>query len=220
MAHMAYELSYYEHELLRVNIVAGRLSRELDKHFGDELRFLKTWIDKPKALGAILPTSSVTARKMASLIDTSLGGPVLELGPGTGVITKAILAKGVPPYNVYSVEHTDEFIPRLRRDFPDVNIIHGDAFNLDESLPDLDGQKFNAVISAIPMLNFPVHQRVALLEDLFDRLLPGRPVVQISYGPKSPVPPNWATYSVEPLDWMARNLPPARLWVYRRVHFV
>jgi phosphatidylethanolamine/phosphatidyl-N-methylethanolamine N-methyltransferase len=67
------------------------------------------------------------------------------------------------------------------------------------------------------MLNFPVEQRVELLNELFDRLNPGRPIVQISYGPVSPIPPDWQTYSVEPFDWMVRNIPPARLWVFRRI---
>ena len=186
------------------------------RHFDEELRFFKTWIDKPKALGAVLPTSSITARRMAGVIDPDSPDPVLELGPGTGVITKAILDRGVAPENLYSVEHTEAFLPELKRDFPGVNIIHGDAFNLDEALPDLKGAKFDTVISAVPLLNFSAEHRVAFLNDLFSRLNPGRPVVQISYGPMSPIPPGKGAYTVEPLDWMFRNFPPARLWVYRK----
>ena len=196
--------------------MAGKLRHKLNNQFDEEIRFFKSWIEKPKSMGAILPTSNTTAKKMAQLIDLSAGGPVLELGPGTGVITKAILAKGVLPENIYSVEHTQSFIPMLRQDFPGVNFIHGDAFDLKDAIPEMNGQKFNTVISAIPMLNFKISDRVKLLEELFDMLQPGRPVIQISYGAKSPVPPNWTTYSVEPLNWMARNIPPARLWVYRR----
>ena len=192
-------------------------ARDFARRFDDEFQFFKTWVDKPKELGAVLPTSDFTARRMASLIRPESGCPVLELGPGTGVITKAILARGVAPDKLYSVEFTENFVRKLRADFPAVNIIQGDAFQLETCLPDLGNQKFDAVISAIPMLNFPLQQRRELLNGLFDRLNPGRPVVQISYGPLSPVPPDWETYSVEPLDWIARNLPPARLWVYRRI---
>ena len=196
--------------------VRGRFSENLTKRFDSELRFFRSWIDKPKALGAVLPTSTVTARKMASLIDIESDLPVLELGPGTGVITKAILERGVAAERLFTIEYTDEFIPQLRRNFPGVNVIHGDAFRLDEQLAKWPDIIFDSVVSAIPLLNFPVAQRVRLLYQLFDRIPPGHPVVQISYGAVSPIPPNCATYSVEPLDWIMRNVPPARLWVYRR----
>ncbi len=194
-----------------------RLPKKFKHRFDEEIRFFRTWVDRPKELGAILPTSDITARKMASLITAGSRAPVLELGPGTGCITKAILARGVEPQDLYSVEFTGSFVDKLQADYPGVNIIHGDAFRLDECLPDMGRSKFDTVISAIPLLNFPKKRRVALMNGLFDRLAPGRPVVQISYGPQSPLPPDWSTYTVEPLDWIARNLPPARLWVYRRI---
>lgn len=200
--------------------MAARLARKVSKHFDDEIKFFKNWIDQPKAVGAVLPTSVGTARKMASLINTDSGNPVLELGPGTGVITKAILEKGVRADNLFSVEFSENFLPDLRRSIPGVNFLHGDAFNLDSVLPDLDGRKFDAVVSGIPLLNFTLDSRLRLLDDLLDRLNPGRPVIQFSYGPKSPIPPNWSTYTVEPLDWMVRNVPPARLWVYRRMSMI
>ena len=194
-----------------------RLARKVGKRFDEEIRFFRNWIDQPWAVGAVLPTSASTARKMASLINENSGNPVLELGPGTGVITQAILDKGIHPHNLLSVEYSQGFLPNLRSTFPEVCFYHGDAFNLNTVLPDLGGRKFDAILSGLPLLNFPVESRVQLLEDLLDRLSPGRPVVQFSYSPKSPIPPNFSTYTVEPLDWMMRNVPPARLWVYRRV---
>lgn len=195
--------------------MAIRFARTAAKHFDEEIRFFKTWIDKPKALGAVLPTSSVTARRMASVINPDSSDPVLELGPGTGTITKAILLRGVAPENLYSVEYTEDFLPQLRSDFPRVNFIHGDAFQLDTALPDMHGVKFDTIISAVPLLNFSAAHRVNYLNDLFSRLNPGRPVVQISYGPVSPIAPDRKSFTVEPLDWMFRNFPPARLWVFR-----
>lgn len=198
----------------------SKFARQVSARFDEELRFFKNWVDRPKAMGAVLPTSQTAAQKMASLIQPGPDAAVLELGPGTGVITKAILARGIKPSNLYSIEYTEDFLAHLREHFPAVNVIHGDAFALDDCLPDLGARKFDTVISAIPMLNFPVSRRRQLLNDLFDRLAPGRPVVQISYGPVSPIPPDWHTYSVEPLDWILRNIPPARLWVYRRIQAV
>ena len=195
-----------------------KLRQSLARRFDEELRFFKGWIDKPRAVGSIVPTSSVTARKMASVVDPSSGLPVLELGPGTGVITKAILQAGIKPENLWSIEYSQDFVRHLRRDFPGVNIIQGDAFDLDATLGDKRDTVFDSVISGVPLLNFPVPQRIAYVEDLLDRLPPGRPIVQITYGPVSPVPPGRGNYTVEHFDFILRNIPPSRLWIYRRAN--
>lgn len=190
--------------------------QKLTRHFDEELKFLKGWIDQPRAVGAMLPTSSVTARRMASVINPESGLPVLELGPGTGVITKAILERGVAPQDLYSIEYSADFVEHLETEFPEVNIIEGDAFDLDATLGDKRDLVFDSIVSAVPLLNFPVPNRVAYVEDLLRRIPYGRPIVQISYGPKSPVPPGRGNYTVEHHDFVFRNFPPSQLWLYRR----
>lgn len=192
------------------------LKAKFTKKFGEEIRFLKGMIDGPKKVGAILPTSAITSRRMASVIDMTSGLPVLELGPGTGVITKAILARGVLPQNLYSVEYSEDFAKLLSGKFPDVNIIHGDAFRLDETLGDDKHLTFDCVVCAIPLTLMPVAQRIALVEDLLNRIPSGRPIIQITYGPKSPVPAHKGNYEVQHYDFVMRNVPPAQLWIYRR----
>lgn len=192
------------------------LRKAFAEKFDDELKFFKGWMDKPKAVGSIVPTSSITARRMASVVDTGSGLPVLELGPGTGCITKAILARGVKPENLYSIEYSDEFVAHLERHYADVNIIQGDAFDLDNTLGDKRGMVFDSVISGVPLLNFPVAQRIRYVEDLLGRIPVGRPIVQLTYGPLSPVPPGKGDYAVEHFDFIFRNIPPTQLWIYRR----
>jgi phosphatidylethanolamine/phosphatidyl-N-methylethanolamine N-methyltransferase len=97
-----------------------------------------------------------------------------------------------------------------------VHFVNGDAFNLDETLGVLKGQKFDSVVSGIPLLNFPMQARVALLESLLDRMPAGRPVVQISYGPVSPIIARPDRYHIQHFDFIVRNIPPAQLWIYRR----
>ncbi|HEX5932866.1 MAG TPA: class I SAM-dependent methyltransferase [Pseudorhizobium sp.] len=193
-----------------------RLKERLGRKFDEEIRFFKGWIDGPKSVGAILPTSSVTARRMASVIDPASGLPVLELGPGTGIITKAILARSIRPENLVSIEYSTDFYQHLTRTIPGVNFINGDAFDLDRTLADWKDRKFDAVISAIPMLSFPMERRVALLEDLLDRMPAGRPVVQITYGPVSPIDARPDRFRIRHLDFVVRNIPPAQLWIYSR----
>jgi phosphatidylethanolamine/phosphatidyl-N-methylethanolamine N-methyltransferase len=192
------------------------LRKSLASRFDNELRFFKGWIDKPKAVGSIVPTSSVTARRMASVIDPHSGLPVLEVGPGTGVITRAILGRGVKPENLYAVEYSEDFVRHLRRHYPHVNVIQGDAFDLDKTLGDKNGLVFDSVVSGVPLLNFPVAQRISYLNSLLDRIPAGRPIVQLTYGPLSPIPAGRGDYTVEHFDFVIRNIPPTRLWIYRR----
>ncbi len=192
------------------------LRKSLATKFDDELRFFKGWIDKPKAVGSIIPTSSVTARRMASVIDPNSGLPVLEVGPGTGVITRAILARGIKPENLHAVEYSEDFVRHLKKHYPGVDVIQGDAFDLDKTLGDKRDMIFDSVVSGVPLLNFPVTQRIAYLEGLLKRIPAGRPVVQLTYGPLSPIPAGRGNYTVKHFDFVIRNIPPTRLWIYRR----
>jgi phosphatidylethanolamine/phosphatidyl-N-methylethanolamine N-methyltransferase len=192
------------------------LKKALAEKFDDELQFFKGWIDRPKTVGSIVPTSSITARKMASIVNPASGLPVLEVGPGTGVITRAILARGVKPENLYALEYSPEFVRHLRRLYPGVNVIEGDAFNLSAALGDRSDMVFDSVVSGVPLLNFPVAQRIAYVESLLDRIPAGRPIVQLTYGPLSPIPPGRGDYHVEHFHFVVRNIPPTQLWIYRR----
>jgi len=186
----------------------------LGSKIGDKLEFARGLVTKPKTLGAIAPTSARMAGKMASLIRVDSGLPVLELGPGTGVITKAILDAGVKPENIYSVEYTAGFIPGLERRYPGTNFIHGDAFNITAIAAELGIKQFDCVISALPLLNFPISQRIRLVVAALKLVEHGRPLVQFSYSPRPPVPERSRHFSVNHLGTVLRNIPPARIWTY------
>jgi phosphatidylethanolamine/phosphatidyl-N-methylethanolamine N-methyltransferase len=196
--------------------MALRLKERLGKKFDEEIRFFKGMMQGPKTVGSIVPTSSITARKMASVININSGLPVLELGPGTGAITKAILGRGVKPEKLVAIEYSTDFYEHLVRLYPGVHFINGDAFDLDKTLGALKGQIFDSVVSAVPLLNFPMQARSALLESLLDRVPAGRPVVQISYGAVSPIIARPDRYHIQHFDFIVRNIPPAQLWIYRR----
>ena len=192
------------------------LKDRIGQKFDEEIRFFKGWQNNRKAVGAIIPTSKFTARRMASVVDTTSGLPVLELGPGTGVITKAILERGVRPQDLVSVEYSRDFFEHLVTSYPGVEFKHGDAFDLDATLGHHKDQMFDSVISAVPLLSFPMAKRVALIEDLLSRIPAGRPVMQITYGPLSPVMAIPARIEIAHYDFVVRNIPPAQLWVYRK----
>jgi len=192
------------------------LKDRIGQKFDEEIRFFKGWQNNRKAVGAIIPTSKFTARRMASVVNTTSGLPVLELGPGTGVITKAILERGVRPQDLVSVEYSRDFFEHLATSYPGVEFKHGDAFDLDATLGHHKDQMFDSVISAVPLLSFPMAKRVALIEDLLSRIPAGRPVMQITYGPLSPVMAIPARIEIAHYDFVVRNIPPAQLWVYRK----
>lgn len=192
------------------------IKRKLTQKFDEDIRFLKGFIEKPRSVGTPFATSPHTGRAMAGVIEVNSGLPVLEIGPGTGTITRAILARGIAPERLYSVEYSKKFVEGLKSEFPGVNILHGDALDLDAVLANNRDLIFDCVISAIPLLNLPMAKRVSYLEDMLSRIPRGRPVIQVTYGPLSPVPAGRGNFSVERADFILRNVPPAHLWTYRR----
>ena len=194
----------------------GDFRKKFVLKYGEQLEFVKSLAAGPKTVGAIAPTSARMARKMASVINVDSGLPVLELGPGTGVITKAILEAGVKPENIVSIEYSSSFLPGLRRHYPGVNFVQGDAFKLSNIVRELGIEKFDCVISALPLLNFPITQRIRLVNSALEIIEPGRPMVQFSYSPRPPVPRRSRHFSVRHLDTVIRNIPPARIWTYQR----
>ena len=171
---------------------------------------------KSKTVGSVWPTSSHMAKRMASVINVHSGLPVLELGPGTGSITKAILQTGLLPTKLFAVEYTQEFVERLEAKFPEINVVHGDAFDLEKSLGVQNRTVFDCAISALPLLNFPLATRTSFVEDVLTRIPIGRPLIQFSYGPFAPVAEKSGHFTIERYDIILRNIPPAQLWIYRR----
>lgn len=193
-----------------------KVKEHFGKRFDDEIRFFRGMMQGPKTVGSIVPTSSITAKRMASVVNINSGLPVLELGPGTGAITKAILGRGVQPENLVAIEYSTDFYEHLQRAYPGVHFINGDAFDLQATLGSFSGLTFDSVVSGIPLLNFPMAKRISLLESLLDRLPAGRPMMQISYGAISPIAANPDRYHIQHYDFVMRNIPPAQLWIYRR----
>lgn len=192
-----------------------RVTHNFAKRFDDDLVFIKNMIKSPGTIGSIVPSSRRMARKMAEQIDLSSGLPVLELGPGTGVMTREILIHGVRPKNLYTVEYSQELADRLSLTFPNINNIQGDAFDLDNTLGRHKHLQFDTIISSMPLLNFPMAMRENLIRDLLKRIPKGRPIVLFSYGPSAPVPADNTGFEVSSVEWILRNVPPARIWAYR-----
>ncbi|MEX2129327.1 MAG: methyltransferase domain-containing protein [Xanthobacteraceae bacterium] len=181
----------------------------------DEVRFIASWIQNPLKVGAVSPSSRALARALAAEVDPSVPGPVVELGPGTGPVTEALVARGVASDRLVLVEYDPEFCTLLRRRFPGATVIEGDAYALGDTLSGIVKEPAAAVVSSLPLMTRPLTVRVRLLNAAMRLLRPGAPYVQFTYAMTAPIPSRQRRYriSASPRIWL--NLPPARVWVYR-----
>lgn len=182
----------------------------------DQVRFLRNWLENPLKTGAVAPSSKHLAKAMAAVVDPDLTGPVIELGPGTGAMTEALIKRGVAPERIIAIEFSRDFVPLLAKRFPGATILQGDAYALREKVRSLTEDKACAVVSSLPLFTEPPARRIRMVTDAFDLLHPGAPFIQFSYALVSPVPRSITGMTVEISDWILKNMPPARVWTYRR----
>ncbi len=183
----------------------------------DEARFLKAWLDNPSLTGAISPSGRQLARYMASQVDLSLSGPVVELGPGTGPVTRALIERGIAQERLVLVEYDPDFCKLLAARYPKARIIQGDAYALAKTLTGHLDQPAAAVVSSLPLLLRDEPQRLAMLAEAFALMQPGAPVIQFTYGLKSPIPRSGQLFHSRRSLPIWLNLPPAHVWVYRQM---
>jgi phosphatidylethanolamine/phosphatidyl-N-methylethanolamine N-methyltransferase len=190
----------------------------IDVHLGDEARFIRSWLENPMRAGAITPSGRFLARAMANCVEPAGDGPIVELGPGTGPVTQALLARGVAPERLVLVEFEPSFCHLLTHKFPGVKVLRGDAYRLSETLAGKVGGRPAAIVSSLPLLTRPEAARIALLRQAFELMGADGRFIQFTYGVKSPAPAQACSElrlrvdSAAPI-WL--NLPPARIYVYR-----
>jgi phosphatidylethanolamine/phosphatidyl-N-methylethanolamine N-methyltransferase len=182
----------------------------------DEVRFLRSWIEKPLHMGAVMPSGRVLARTMAQYVDVESSGPVVELGPGTGAITNALIEHGIDQKRLVLVEYNPGFCALLRDRYPHAKVVQGDAYALRDSLWDVLNVRASAVVSGLPLVTKPMLTRLKLIRDAFLALSPGAPFVQFTYSVAPPIPKSLPGVSTEASERIWMNLPPARVWVYRK----
>ncbi len=167
-------------------------------------------------MGAVMPSGRLLARTMAQYVDIDSEGPVIELGPGTGAITNALIARGVEQKRLVLVEYNPGFCALLRDRYPQATVVQGDAYALRDSLWEVLKAPASAVVSGLPLVTKPMLTRLKLIRDAFAALSPGSPFVQFTYSVAPPIPRSLPGVSTEASERIWMNLPPARVWVYRK----
>ena len=178
--------------------------------------FGKALMDNPREVGAACPSSPQLARRIARLVARQPGGHVLELGAGTGAITHALLSAGVEPERLLPVERSARLTEHLRKRFPQLNVIHGDARflpDLTASLPQKARQGITHVVSSLPLRSLPPDDVDQIMDGVRSVLGTEGLFIQYTYAIGG------GTASAKGLHWCGRavvwlNLPPARVDVF------
>ena len=198
---------------MRFQSIARAEKRPL--RFDDDVQFLRSWFEKPLATGAVMPSGRVLARTMARYVEPDSKGPVIELGPGTGPVTAALVEQGVDPSRLVLVEFNPNFCRMLRSRYPAATVVQGDAYRLRRLLDSTIREPAAAIVSGLPLVTKPLRTRLRLISDAMTLLAPAAPFVQFTYAMVPPIPKTWPGVQTEASELIWMNLPPARVWVYR-----
>ena len=178
--------------------------------------FLGRWLKAPHRIGALAPSSRYLARAMAREIDARHARLVVELGGGTGSITRALLAAGLAPERLIVVERDERLHGLLAERFPQLRVLKGDAAQLVSLLRPLGITSVSAVVSSLPLLSMPKRLRHRIVEQSFALLGERGSLVQFTYGLASPLPGREFAVVGRVTARVWRNFPPAFVWRFER----
>lgn len=178
--------------------------------------FFRRWLANPLQMGSVIPSSPSLCRKIAAQVRRAEDEIVLELGAGTGVVSRALLAAGVPPDRLVVMEIVPEMADHLRGVLPDVHVITGDAFELARTLPQRWHGKVGTVICGIPLVLLPLEQQRRFVQAV-EAVAPGCGFLLYTYCITSPLPYGKLGLIARREAWTPLNLPPASVWRYQPV---
>jgi phosphatidylethanolamine/phosphatidyl-N-methylethanolamine N-methyltransferase len=175
--------------------------------------FLRRWLANPLRMGSVIPSSPALCRRIVRQAWPDPGRAVLELGPGTGVIARALLANGLPPNRLVLVEIDPKLSAYLRATMPGIEVIEGDARALPEIMPSRWRGRIASVICGIPLVLLPKPEQRRFI-DAITRVAPGRGFLHYSYRATSPLPSRFHGLAARREAWTPLNFPPASVWRY------
>jgi phosphatidylethanolamine/phosphatidyl-N-methylethanolamine N-methyltransferase len=200
------------------DIAAGAAAKPETDRSHAEVRnttlFLRRWLANPLQMGSVVPSSAALCRRIAALVERGDDEVVVELGAGTGVVSRALLAAGVPPEKLVVVEIVRDMAEHLRAALPGVNVIQGDAFDLARALPARWHGKVGTAICGIPLVMLPLEQQQRFVRAV-EAVAPGRGFLLYTYCITSPLPWRKLGLAAKREAWTPLNLPPASVWRYK-----
>jgi phosphatidylethanolamine/phosphatidyl-N-methylethanolamine N-methyltransferase len=194
------------------------LAKRLLTSLTDTTLFIQEWLANPQGVGAVAPSSRQLAGAMAQWLPEDPDSYVLELGPGTGVVTESLLARGLRQERLVAIEQNSKMAGMLREKFPRAQIITGDAWKMDDLLRRRREpiEKVGAVISSLPLLNFPREDAERLGDKIRAVLEPNGKWVQFTYRIHKRHPRGTTSFQLHSTRIVWFNLPPARVSVFSK----
>jgi len=192
------------------------MAKKLIATLSDTGMFLQEWFADPKRTGSVVPSSKRLATAMARWLPKDPNSFVLELGPGTGVVTDALIARGLREDKLVVIENNSKMAGLLRGRFPRAQVITGDAWHLDTLLRNRQIESVGAVISSLPLLNFSEDQAETLAQKIRAMLEPQGNWVQFTYRIHKMRPRGAANFRLHASKIVWLNLPPARVSVLQK----
>ncbi|MBV9612426.1 MAG: methyltransferase domain-containing protein [Acidobacteriaceae bacterium] len=156
---------------------------------------------------------------MASSVDPA-NSCVLEIGAGTGAITRALLETKLHPERLLIIERDPSLAAFLRREFPGVRVRCGEAIELRRILRNESMPQINTIVSSLPLRNLPPDDRIRNVRAMISALAPEGQLIQYTYAAGCPIPTRRLGLEAECLGHVWRNLPPAAVWRFTFKHLL
>jgi len=208
-----------QRQISKLSFHAGKLPKIFQKRFKPYFTFTKATISNPRAIGAACPSSPFLARAMAQQVDANINnadGFVIELGGGTGMITRALLKQGIPPEKLITVEYSPELAQHLREEFPEIHVLEGDAGKLDQLLEKFIGKEaknVHAIVSGLPLRSLPKSNVKAIKQQIFNLIGDNGLFIQFTYDLRLSFSQK-KKFELKKSRIVWRNIPPARVNTY------
>ena len=177
------------------------------------MMFFRRWLANPLQMGSVIPSSDALCQRIVRNTRHAPDEAVLELGAGTGVISRALLEGGVPPERLIVVEIVPEMATHLRGALPGVEVIEGDARQLPALLARHWHGRIGSVVCGIPLVLLPLAEQRRFITAI-EAVAPGRGFLHYSYCATSPLPWRKHGLTARREAWTPRNFPPASVWRY------
>jgi phosphatidylethanolamine/phosphatidyl-N-methylethanolamine N-methyltransferase len=189
-------------------------SLEKKQPLNDAALFFRRWLSNPLQMGSIIPSSPKLGQLIAKQIDKRSSSSILELGAGTGAITKSLISSGISPGRIAVVEIVPEMAEYLRAKFPQTSVLQADAFDLPIPLLKDTLGEIGTVICGIPLVLLSEAKQRQFIQQV-EAVAPGRGFLLYTYCVTSPLPYRTLGLEAQRLAWTPLNFPPASVWHYR-----
>ncbi len=138
------------------------------------IAFLQGFLKRPREVGSIIPSSRFLERRIVRSAGVEDTGIIVELGPGTGGTTRALLRAMKPSSRLLAIEINLRFVDLLANS-GDPRLIphHGSADAIEEALATYNLPSPDVVLSGIPFSTMPPQIGLEIIRSVYDALPPG-----------------------------------------------